>query len=59
MQPIDPRLLYPLDVFMKHSGLGAAALRKARRNGLRILRTGGRAFVLGSEFQRYLEELKE
>ena len=43
-----------MDVFMKHVGLSRHALRTARRRGLRVLRTGGRAFVLGSDFIDYL-----
>lgn len=54
LRPIDPRILYPLPVFEEHSGLSKAAMRTARRNGLRVLRVGGRAFVLGSDFIEYV-----
>jgi hypothetical protein len=52
--PIEPDVLYPLAVFKRHTGLGDAALRSARRNGLRVLRVGGRGSILGSDFIEYV-----
>ncbi len=52
---IEPHVLYPLPVFKTHTGLGDAALRAARRNGMRVLRVGGRGFILGSDFIEYVK----
>jgi hypothetical protein len=46
---------YPIAEFRRRSGLGIAAMRKARRNGLYVRRVGSRAFVLGSDWHKYLE----
>lgn len=46
---------YPLPVFKKLTGMGAAALREARRKGLPVRRIGLRAFVLGRDFMEFVE----
>ena len=48
--------IYPLDVFMTHSGLSQAALREARRNGLKVRRIGRRSFIVGEDFLKYVME---
>lgn len=53
LQPIHPQSLYPLSIFGAHAGLSAFAIRTARKGGLRILRVGNRAYVLGSDFIEY------
>ena len=52
---IRPGEIYPLEVFKKLAGFGAHAMRQARRNGLRVRRVNGRAFVHADDFARYLE----
>jgi hypothetical protein len=39
---IEPGVLYTLDEIKRRSKLGEWALRTARRNGLRVIYTGGR-----------------
>ncbi len=48
---------YPLALFQKTAGLGKHALSQLRRKGLRIIRTGGRAFVRGRDFSEFLGKL--
>ncbi len=50
---------YPLEDFKPRTGMGVAALRTARRNGLIVRRVGRRAFVLGRDFIAYLESAGE
>ncbi len=47
---------YPLPLFRAATGLSAWAMRKARRNGLRIVKVGRRHFVRGSDWDRFLEQ---
>ena len=54
--PIAPDVLYPLPELQARSGLGTDAMRTARRQGLLVHYTAGRAFVLGSDFIRYVVE---
>ena len=46
--------IYPLTVFYKLSGLGAHAVRQARRNGLRVREVGNRSYILGNDFYQFL-----
>ena len=55
--PIVPGTVYRLDEFQRVSGLGKAAMRTARRQGLRVRRAGGRAFVHADDFIEYLDRL--
>ena len=41
--------MYTLQRFKELTGMGAAALRVARRNGLKIRKVGRRKFVVGVE----------
>ena len=50
---------YTLGEFQRISGLGEAALRKARRKGLVVTVVGRRGFVTGRDFQDYLGALSE
>ena len=47
---------YTLDEIKKRLGLGVAAMRTARRRGLKVRRIGRRAFVLGRDILAYLED---
>jgi hypothetical protein len=42
--------LYSLDALKVRTKLGTAALRQARRSGLRVIRIGSRTFVDGGDF---------
>ena len=46
--------IYTLDEFSLRTRLGDAALRQARRDGLRIVYIHGRGFISGQEWLRYL-----
>jgi hypothetical protein len=46
--------IYTLGEFRLRTGLKAAALRQARRDGLRIVYIHGRGFIFGQEWSRYL-----
>ena len=46
---------YALAVFSRITGQGKAAIREARRNGLRICQSGNRSYVLGKDWHAYLE----
>ena len=50
---------YTLEAIRKELGLGQAAMRSARRNGLKVRRLGRRAFVLGADMISYLERVAE
>lgn len=52
---IDPTLQYPLELFEQIAGLGRAALREARRKGLRVVYIHGRAFVRGADWLSYCD----
>jgi len=45
---------YPLPEFQRLSGLGEAALRKARRQGLTVTTIGRRRFVRGADFHEFV-----
>ena len=53
---IVPGAVYRLDAFLATVGWGRAALRRARRQGLRVVRDGRTVFVLADEFVRYLSD---
>lgn len=54
--PIESGVIYPLDDFKARSGLGTAALRTARLEGLKVRYVGGRAYVAGDDFIAYVAE---
>jgi len=47
---------YTLNEFRRRTGLGVAALRAARRRGLRVTRVGSRSYVRGKDWNRYLAQ---
>jgi hypothetical protein len=49
-------VIYPLAEFMKRARLDRAAMRTARRRGLRVRYVGRRGYVSGVEWQRFLDE---
>jgi hypothetical protein len=51
---IRPDELYTLPEIVRRTGLGAWALRQARRNGLKVKYSGGRGFVLGRDFIQHV-----
>lgn len=49
--------LYTLDEIKQRMGLGQAALRTARRNGLAVKRIGRRGFVFGRDLIEYFDKV--
>ena len=47
--------LYTLDEIKRRLGLGAHAMRQARRKGLAVRRIGRRGYVLGKDLLAYVE----
>jgi hypothetical protein len=47
---------YPLESFKEITGLGSSAIRAMRRQGFAVKYTGGRAFIDGAEFRRFINE---
>jgi hypothetical protein len=56
LAPIDPDVLYPLQDLAARSGLGKAALRTLRQNGLQVLYVGGRGFIFGRDFLEHVKQ---
>ena len=54
LAPIEDGVSYPLPEFERRSGLGRHAMARARREGLRVYRVGGRAYVRGQDFNEFL-----
>lgn len=54
--PIEPDVLYPIMVARRLLGWGVHSMRAARRNGLRVRYTAGRAYVLGHDVIAYVSE---
>ena len=52
---INPDCVYTLDAFKELTGLGDAALRKMRQNGLQMFKTSKRKYIRGSQFIAFLE----
>jgi len=56
---IEPGVAYSLDDFKRRTGMGAAAIRTARRksdNPLIVRRVGRRAYIMGEDFIAYLQQ---
>jgi len=56
---IEPGVAYSLDDFKRRTGMGAAAIRTARRHAespLAVRRVGRRSYILGDDFIAYLRE---
>jgi len=54
--PIEPHILYPLPDLQARSGLGPAALRTARRQGLQVKYVCGRGYIFGRHFIQWVEQ---
>jgi len=55
---IEDGVTYPLTVFQRTAGIGKHALSQLRKQGLKVIRTGGRAFVRGKDFSDFLNTLR-
>ena len=55
--PIIPDQMYPLLALQERIGLGKTAMRSLRRKGLKVKYLLGRAFVKGSDFIEFVEEI--
>jgi hypothetical protein len=51
-----PGEILHVDEFRRHVGWGLHAMRQARRNGLTVIYTGGRAYVRADDFRAYLDK---
>jgi hypothetical protein len=56
---ISNQLTYPMPVFMKTAGIGKHALTQLRKQGLRVIRTGGRVFIRGQDFFDFLGSMND
>lgn len=56
---IQAEAIYPLSEFQRLSGLGEAAMRKARRMGLMVTSIGRRRYVRGKDFYEFIERTGE
>ncbi|HEY2838258.1 MAG TPA: hypothetical protein VGJ26_03870 [Pirellulales bacterium] len=52
---IAPGHSYPLAVFQRITGLSVFAMRRARRNGLKIRTVGRRKFVHADDWHQFLQ----
>ena len=53
---IEPHILYTLDEAKRRLGWGAAAVRQARRRGLRVRYAGRNAYLLGRDIIEHIEK---
>lgn len=53
---VDLDAVYAVAEFRRRLGMSDAALRAARRRGLKVLRSGKRAYVCGRDFLDFLRE---
>lgn len=51
--------MYSLHEIKRRLGLGAHAIRTARKRGLRVLRIGRNDFILGTDLIRYAVETED
>lgn len=57
-EPIRPGELYTLDETMNRLGWGRHAMRQARKSGLKVIRQGGRAYLMSDDILEYFKTLK-
>lgn len=55
--PIEPGKLYSLDDALSRLRWSQWAFRTARRNGLKVIRTGGHAYLRGDDILEYFNKL--
>ncbi len=53
LAPIESGSVYPLAEFMKRSGLGAYAMKRARADGLKVISVSSRLYVRGVDFHDF------
>ena len=51
---IEPHILYSRTEFKRRSGLGDFAIRKAKKDGLKVTPRGGREWILGRDFIEFV-----
>lgn len=56
---IAPGVIYTLEEFRRRIGWGLAAMRTARRNGLRVIYTAGRCYVRGDDALAYFDAIAQ
>ncbi len=56
LEAIDVSKIYPLKQFQRLAGAGDWMMRQMRRNGLKVRRVGGKAFVRGQDWFEFLGE---
>ena len=54
---VEPGVIYRADEFKRRVGWSEHAMRTARRGGLRVIRTGGRAYVKGDDAIAYFDKV--
>ncbi|MCA9110074.1 MAG: hypothetical protein KDA52_09020 [Planctomycetaceae bacterium] len=52
--PIRTDEIYVRQEFIRRVGIGEEAFRMARRHGLRVIRTAGRVYVRGADWDAYV-----
>ena len=53
---IETGKVYPINTFRTLTGLGAGAMREARKKGLTVRKVGLRSYVLGADFLEFVEK---
>ncbi len=56
---ISRTVSYPLEEFLKYSGLTKAAYRQARRSGLQVKKVGDSVWVTGEAWFEYLSKQEQ
>jgi hypothetical protein len=59
LAPIEAGSVYPLSVFQSFTGLDRAAMRGAKRKGLKISKIGRRRFVIGADFIEHCKKMAD
>jgi hypothetical protein len=54
---VDPDRLYTLEAFKEITSLGKVAMQRARQAGLKVRYVGNKAYVLGADFIKFVEEV--
>jgi len=55
--PIQAGTIYHIEDFKRRMGWARHAMRTAERNGLKIIRTAGRAYVMGDHALEYFDQI--
>lgn len=54
---IEAGAVYRIEEFKRRVGWGSHAMRQARRAGMKVVYTAGRAYIRGADFISYLDRL--